>query len=206
MQLLTSTVLILVLIHPSIHPWVWWILPLAQRSKCPKQSFHISGTRLTAVTLSRTHRAPAWRSDSCRCSAHRLRLYPNIHAKYTGAFFPSQFSIPLSTLITTHVNNSNAPILYHIIMHYISSYRRLYLYKGHAPLFEVHTRIHAATRFPHLWFHSFCPSRSHLRCPFVFFCFSLFHTYSFFCMGFLFLCSSGLQKVGVATARWLFIF
>lgn len=75
-------------IHPSIYQWVWWILPRAQRSKCPKQSFHIPRTRLTAVTLSRTHRAPAWRSDSCRCSAHRLRLYPNIYAKYTAAFFP----------------------------------------------------------------------------------------------------------------------
>lgn len=57
-------------------------------------------------------------------------------------------------------------------MQHISSYRRLYIDKGHALLFELSTRIHAAICIPHLWFHSnSCPLFAPAGCVLSLLCF-----------------------------------
>lgn len=105
--------------------------------------------------LSQIHRAFAWRLHG-KC--HAPGAAPS---KYSVKIHRSLF--PMSVFhsfkyFKSPINHSDALILYNIIMQYIYSYRRLYLDKGRAPLFELDTRIHAAACIPRLWFHSIsCP-------------------------------------------------
>lgn len=106
--------------------------------------------------LCQTHQASAWRSDG-KYHSPATRTFDSIQMFVQNTWEPfSQVSFPFisSTLNTSPIINSHALILYNIIMQYSFSYRRLYFDKGRILLFELCTKIHAATCISHLWFHS----------------------------------------------------